>query len=470
MTKLQTILASFLLLAAATLARADHAAEVERLVRPLIDSQSIVGCVVGIVDQGNREVYPFGETRRGSGQAPSADTVYEIGSITKAFTGTLLAHMVARGELTLDTPIQELLPEGVTAAISDNKPITLRHLATHTSGLPRMPDNFEPGDPANPYADYTEERACGFLGKHKLRRAPGQYEYSNYGAGLLGMLLARRASTSYEQLVLDRIAIPLGMADTRIKLNEDQRRRLAPPYNGQLDEVKNWDFAAMAGAGALRSTTGDLLTLLESALAPHDGSAAAGGSPSRPIDTQAAALNALHDAWTARHGKPGEIGIGLGWHIARDGVTVWHNGQTGGYSSWISARTGEQLGVVVLSNTATNLTTELGEKIVQSALGMKVEPSWIRKVVKVDREILKKYVGRYAILPIFVITVTLEGDQLMAQATGQPKFPIYPESPTSFFYKIVDAQITFETDADGNATKLILHQNGAHLPGAKQAE
>ncbi len=459
MTAFRSILAPLLLFAAATPARADHAAEVERLVRPLIDSQSIVGCVVGIVDHGSREIYPFGETRQGSGEAPDAETVYEIGSVTKAFTGTLLADMIARGQLSLDMAVQELLPEGVVAPAIDDTPITLRHLATHTSGLPRMPDNFHPENPANPYADYTDQLAFAFLGTHKLRRAPGRYEYSNYGAGLLGVLLARRAGTSYEQLVIDRIAAPLGMADTRIQLTDDQKQRLAPPYNGQLEEVRNWDFAAMAGAGALRSTTDDLLTLLEAALAPQDGQAA----PAR-----AAALAAIHDAWTARHGKRGEIGVGLGWHIARDGITIWHNGQTGGYSSWISARTGEQLGVVVLANTATELATVVGEKIVQSALGMKVDPPAVRKVVKVDRDILKKYVGKYAILPVFAIMVTLEGDQLMAQATGQQNFPIYPESATEFFYKVVDAQITFETDADGNATKLILHQNGAHLPGAKQ--
>jgi CubicO group peptidase (beta-lactamase class C family) len=432
--------------------RADHSAEVDRLVLPLVENDAIVGCVVGIIDGDQREVHGYGEIVRGGGQAPNGDTVYEIGSITKAYTGTLLADMVERGLVKLDDPISTLLPEGTTApAFAADQPLTLLHLATHTSGLPRLPDNMPRKDPTNPYADYTPELMYSFLSAHKLRRAPGEYEYSNYGAGLLGALLARRANISYEQLVIDRIAAPLEMNDTRITLTPDEAGRLSPPYNRALDADKNWDLNAVVGAGGLRSTVNDQLKFLAAALADDD----------RPL------VQALHFAGEHRHGEPGEIGVGLGWHVARDGVTRWHNGQTGGYSSFVGYFQPRRVAVAVLCNTATDLTTTLGEKILQSALGMEVESIALRKSVIVDASTLESYVGVYELAPTFAITITLEDGQLMAQATGQDKFPVFPESATEFFYKVVDAQLSFAASADGKIEKLILHQNGRDLPGTR---
>ncbi len=432
--------------------RADHADQIERLVKPLVDGGAIVGGVIGVIDGDQREVHGYGEVARGDGRTPDGATIYEIGSATKAITGTLLADMVDRGLVKLDQPIAELLPAGVVPpAFAPDQPITLEHLAAHTSGLPRLPDNMAPKDPTNPYADYTADLMCAFLNKHKLRRAPGTYEYSNYGAGLLGALLARRADQSYEELVIERIATPLKMDDTRIKLSPEQTARLAPPHDGALTPNANWDLDALAGAGALRSTADDMLKLLAAAIDEGDSQVS----------------RALRLAGEHRHGKPGEIGVGLGWHLARDGLTRWHNGQTGGYSSFVGYIPERRLAVVVLCNTATDLTTELGEKVLQSVAGMKVDPPGIRQPVAVDPAVLQRYVGKYELAPFFAITVTLEDGQLMAQATGQDKYPVFAESDTKFFYKIVDAQLTFEVDADGKAAKLILHQNGADVPGTR---
>jgi D-alanyl-D-alanine-carboxypeptidase/D-alanyl-D-alanine-endopeptidase len=432
--------------------RADHAAEIDRLVQPLVEGKSIVGCVVGVIDGDAREVHGYGETAVGSGQRPDGRTEYEIGSITKALTGTLLADMVLRGEVRLDQPIAELLPEGVTPpAFAADQPITLLQLATHTSGLPRLPDNMEPKDPANPYDGYGEEQMGAFLNKHKLRRAAGTYEYSNFGAGLLGTLLARKAGKTYEELLEERLTAPVGMTDTRLVLSPDQSQRLAPPYAFGLQPYKNWDFDVFAGAGGVRSTVDDMLKLLAAAMS----------------DADAPAVKALKLAGEQRHGAPGEIGVGLGWHLARDGVSRWHNGQTGGYSSFIGYIPERRLAVAVLCNTATDTTTVLGERVLQSLAGMKVDPPKTRREVVVDVTQLEKYVGVYQLAPFFAITVTLENGQLMAQASRQDKHPIFAESPTQFFYEVVDAQLTFEVDADGKPTKLILHQNGADVPGVR---
>jgi CubicO group peptidase (beta-lactamase class C family) len=206
----------FLLLAfffCSTSALADHADKIDRLVNPLIEGEALVGCVVGVIDGDAREVHAYGEVHRGEGDQPSGATIYEIGSITKVFTGTLLADMHERGHVKIDSPLAELLPGGVTAPVADEKPITLAHLATHTSGLPRLPSNMDPTH-HNPYADFTVEKMYAFLGGHELRRPPGKYEYSNYGMGLLGQVLAERAGKTYEQLVIERICEPLGMSDT----------------------------------------------------------------------------------------------------------------------------------------------------------------------------------------------------------------------------------------------------------------
>jgi CubicO group peptidase (beta-lactamase class C family) len=330
------------------------------------------------------------------------------------------------------------------------------HLATHASGLPRMPDNFAPADAGNPFADYDEKHMYDFLSHHKLRRPPGSYEYSNYGMGLLGSVLALRAGKSYEDLVAERLLKPLGLNHTRIALTEDDKLNLAPPYNADLRPDRNWDLAALAGAGALRSTADDCLKLLDAAMAAEE-----------PSAERAEAAQAIQFAWQPRQEVGDGLHIGLGWHQARDGVTWFHDGMTGGYSSCIYAYPPKRLGVVVLANVAYGQTASVGEKILQSMLGMEVEPISIRPTIEVKIEVLEKYVGKYSILPWFGITVTLEGDKLMAQATGQQKFQIFPESPTKFFYKVVDAQITFVEDDDGTVKRFVLRQHGRDLPAVR---
>ena len=160
--------------------------------------------------------------------------------------------------------------------------------------------------------------------------------------------------------------------------------------------------------------------------------------------------------------------MGLGWHIARDGETRWHNGMTGGYAAWMSVVPDEKVGVVVLSNTATKKINELGEQLTPVACGIEVKAPKTRSTIAVDVETLKSYEGVYPITPAFALTVTVEDGKLMVQATGQQKFEVFAESPTEFFYKVVDAQLTFEPGADGKAKRVTLHQNGRDLPADRQ--
>jgi len=425
----------------------DDQKKIDPFARQWIQDQLLVGVVVGIVKGEQTQVIAYGEIIKGSGISPDGSTLYEIGSISKVFTGVLLASLIQSGDLDLKDPLQKFLPPSATVPVYGGKPITLEHLATHTSGLPRMPDNFNPADPLNPYADYTVEQMVAFLSGYNLKRPPGQYEYSNYAMGFLGHVLARHMGMSYEQLLKDRICKPLMMNDTGITLNRGQQKRLAPPYNAALNPVKNWDIPALAGAGAIRSSVNDMIKFVRANLEKN----------SKTLS------KAMRFARLKRHQMEDGLAMGLGWHFARDGVTLWHNGGTGGYHSWLAISPDNGVGVVVLANTANMRLDEFGEQVTRIALGRKVKPPEPRKTIHVDPARLKSYTGHYTMTPEFALRVTVEKDRLMVQATGQDKFPVFPASKTKFFYKVVNAEITFVPDAKGEINKLILHQDGRDL-------
>ncbi len=230
------------------------------------ENRKAVGIVVGLVDATGERFLAAGATAPGGKAVPDADTVFEIGSITKVFTSLVLADMVERGEVKLDDPVAKFLPASVKLPERDGRQITLLDLSNQVSGLPRMPDNFKPADMGDPYADYGPAQMYEFLAKVQLARDIGEkYEYSNLGVGLLGHALALKAGMSYEELVRQRVLEPLGMTDTAITLPERLKARLATGTGPNLSPVKNWDFDAIAGAGALRSTARDMLKFLTAA-------------------------------------------------------------------------------------------------------------------------------------------------------------------------------------------------------------
>lgn len=329
--------------------------EVRGLLAHWVDNRhKSVGVVAGVMVGDERIVVGHGRLSTTDPRQPDGDTVFEIGSVTKVFTSTILADLVSRGEVTLDTPVQSLLDGEVLVPTRDGAKITLEHLATHSSGLPRMPDNFDPADYGNPYVDYTAERLYVFLSSHELARGVGEtVEYSNLGYGLLGHSLARRAGRDYETLVAQRILDPLDMSDTAVTLTPSLRERLAAGHDDSLDPVANWDFAALSGAGSLRSTVNDMLRFLEANL-----------------DLESSPLReAMQAAHTRRADMPEpDMGIGLGWivHDSEDGRILWHNGGTGGYSSFIGFDPESQVGVVVLSNAAA-LVDYLGFRLLNRA-------------------------------------------------------------------------------------------------------
>jgi len=337
----------------------------DQVIRPLIKRHELVGAVVGVQQGGVTRVFSYGETILGSGKSPDADTFFEIGSITKTFTGILLATLALEGLVGLEDPLRTLLPDTVSVPAFEGQEIKLVHLATHTSGLPRLPDNMTPADPNNPYADYTEQQLFGFLSDYVLPRAPGsKYEYSNLGAGLLGYALALRAGGTYEEVLRDHVLKPLGLDDTAVSLSAGQQSQFAqgyaPRHIGPVTlkpvAIPHWEIPVLTAAGGLRSTMNDMLRFLAANLDPE----------------QTPLADALTDAQIPRNQIDATGSIGLGWHIFTDaslaGPMVWHNGGTGGFHSFIGFIRASQVGVVILANTSSDTVDLAGNAILKAAL------------------------------------------------------------------------------------------------------
>jgi CubicO group peptidase (beta-lactamase class C family) len=319
-----------------------------------------------------------------------------------------------------------------------------------------MPGNTKPKDLENPFADYTAEQLYQFLSAYQLTRDVGeQYEYSNLGAGLLGHILALRTGMDFDSLVRARITGPLGMTGTAAMVPASMQARLAPGHDRMLHPTKNWDFMSLAGAGALRSSANDVLTFLaaeigytQSALAP--------------------AMNAMMQPRRPAQGPPG-LEVALAWHVfTANGKSIfWHNGGTGGYRTYMGFDPGAGTGVVVLMN-ALSLAgaDDIGRHLLDpnTPLLPASSPALVqpkpRTEISLSPAIFDRYVGRYQFSPTAPFIITRDGDRFMAQLGGQPAVQIFAETEKEFFYRAVDAQLTFETDAEGKVLAVVLHQNG----------
>jgi serine-type D-Ala-D-Ala carboxypeptidase/endopeptidase len=312
-----------------------------------------VGFSVGVLDHGERRILAYGSAK--------PDSIFEIGSITKTFTGLILAQMVQQGTVQFDEPVRTLLPPG-TAAKPPGQEITLLDLATQHSGLPRMPDNFHPADPSNPYADYRAADLYAFIAKQGLeRQAHAEFLYSNLGFGLLGQALADRAGMAYPQLLRQEVLDPLGMHDATVALSPAQQARLIEGHSDLGKPAHVWDLDAMAGAGAIRATAADMLTYLAAQLHPALAVTSKAGSAST-LPAAILASHQLHD-----DGPPGTR-IALAWMYVPQEDTYFHDGGTGGYNSFVLFSPKADRAVVVLVNLTVGLPVGSAHAIAQHVL------------------------------------------------------------------------------------------------------
>ncbi len=413
------------------------------------------GVVVGVIEPGRRSVVAYGERDKGDPRPLDGNTVFEIGSITKPFTSILLADAVRRGDVALDDPVEKYLPDGIRVPERGRK-ITLHDLATHFSSLPRIPNNLPSQDDDNPYKGYTEDLLYNFLRTYELTRDVGsRFEYSNLAYGLLGLALARRAGTDYESLLRDRITGPLGLSDTTTLVWPNLAERMAVGHSTRQRAVAPWDMPVISGAGALRSTVNDLLTLLSAQLGYMD----------TPL------AGAMKDAVTTRRvtGDPRAKEIGLGWLVyTRNGKEIiGHGGDTVGFQSAIAFDPVRRAGVVVLSNTSSfRDIADISLHLLDSGYSLD-RPAPVE--ISIQPEIFDRYAGTYELAgePKMVLTLSRENNQFFVQANGQGKLELFAENAQEFFLKATDARISFELDGDGRANSLVLHQNGEDEVGKR---
>ena len=313
--------------------------ELAALIQDRVDNHGVVGIVLGVRESdGSTQIVTAGTAGPGARRL-SENTLFEIGSITKVFTATLLADRVRSGEAQLSDPVARHLPDSVRVPSGPGRNITLLDLSTHYSALPRMPDNMTPGRPGKPSPAYTVEQLYAFLGEHELRRKIGSaYEYSNLGVGLLGHALSVSAGTSYESSVRESILRPLGMNMTGIDLDRRMRGWMARGHNLQGEVVPPINLTTLAGAGALRSSAADMLRFL----------AANVGPPNTELE------RAMRTAHRPRAAVSDQVSIGLNWMTLKVGhsIIVTHSGATQGFRSFLGFDPVRQVGVVVLTNSA----------------------------------------------------------------------------------------------------------------------
>jgi CubicO group peptidase (beta-lactamase class C family) len=519
-----------LLLLAAVSAQARNAAEgmLAETLEESVASGELLSGVAATWRDGEPVVHGAGALAPDGGAPPTRATRYQIGSVTKVLTNLLLAEMVARGEVSYDTTLRDLLADEVDFANEAVGDITLMELATHTSGLPRLPANLAPANNRDPYADFDREALYRALASTREGQPLGKrYAYSNFGLGLLGHLLGRVHGDGYRAALAERVLAPLGLEATGF----DAGKSAASGYSGgQVTQA--WTFDALAGAGALWSNADDLMRLAGIQLGASDHGLAHDLAGDREIVVAEA----------------GPFRLTRVWHVAEsaEGRIFWHNGATSGYKSffgfrpetgealalllagdvdplgvasawfgieievpvaeWLDPgiagqyRLGPQLGIGVfagergpvaqlsgqppaaleavgddwyainVADASLRFLREDGEivavELVQNGVVQRAEKVADEAAVRSRREVelspeeLEAFVGEYELAPQASFTIRRGDSGLEARLTGQPFFPIFPRGEDVFFYKVVDAELHFQRDENGEVDALVLHQGG----------
>lgn len=284
---------------------------------------------IAIIKDG--EVSYFGAKREKDtfNEVPNSVKVFEIGSITKVFTSTLLANLVINKQVKLDDPINKYLDFN----INGDQTISFLSLANHTSGLPRLPSNLNLylADPKNPYAAYDKGKLESYL-KDSLQTndtSETEYEYSNLGAGLLAYIIGEIENKSFEEMLQERIFTKYKMNQSSTDINKF-KNDLVKGLDPEGNETSNWDLSALKGAGAILSTVQDLAQFAKAQFESKNEALSL---------TQKSTSNAFPN-----------MDMGLGWHIIKDKNYLFHNGGTGGYTSSIVLDLAEKNGVIILSN------------------------------------------------------------------------------------------------------------------------
>lgn len=406
-----------------------------------------VGIVVGVIGSRGRRVISYGHRSDGELRPLDGDTVFEIGSMTKVFTALVLADMVRRGEVKLEDPVAKYMPVGVRLPERNGQPITLLDLATHTSGLPFMPDGLPPlGEFAT--AKYSDAQLYQFLaGYEPPRKSAMNWDYSNIGYALLGKALAARSGLDYEALLRTRVIAPLQLKSTAVTLSPTLQAKLAVGHDASLKPTPPIStvpvMAVMAPAGGIVSNVNDMLTFLSVAM----------GYQRSPL------ASAMEVALSTRRPTAGGQQA-LGWMVTGKGddQLIVHDGGTFGFASSMVWDPKKRVGVVVLSNHVANV-GDVARHLLRPNRPLAKPTTTKRTEIAVDSAILDTYAGRYTSgTEAFIIT--REGAFLTIQLPadwGLPKLRLRPESLRDFFAAELPLRVKFQADDDGQVAGMLLY-------------
>ncbi len=434
--------------------------EIRRVLTSEIDAKQAVGLIVGVVGPDGRMVVAQGAADLGAAAPIGSQTPLYLESVIKAFTGLLLADMAGRGEVKLDDPVDVYLPSGEHLPELHGRRITLADLATHTSGLPRGEEGVSFEDTIRKSPDQLRRAMEAF----PLTRDPGSaYQYSDIGAAILGDALARRAGSSFDQLIHSRVIGPYGLSETETRATPALRARMPMLYDsGMQPRGRGPDSSdAWIPAFGFYSTVDDMLKLLEAQLGYRPDPLAAASARARDLRRPIGPRGEESLAWEVRRfGGPGAQVYGVA-------------GGSRSTATYVAFRPDTRTGVVVYANSPLNV-SDIAFWVLTGRPVPPPQPvapnSGGQAAVRVSAQVLGGYVGRYRLTPQMVITITADGERLFGAVNGNPQTELFGASPTHFFARTANAQVDFQPGQDGHANGLILHLNGVAMTATRIAD
>ncbi len=450
---------------------------VVRVLRERVDEYGqSVGIVAGIIRGINRYAYAYGTLNRGTIRRVSAMTVFEIGQLSSLYTTAMLSLMVQRGDLNMTDRVSAYLPETVIVPTTPaGRPILIEHLATHTSGLPRLPDNLVSADPDNPLKGYSAPLMYAFLARYANTQhdwleaffdfddqdgddpfeMEDRYEYSDLGMGLLGHVLDQAAGESYDELIRELLGDPIKLANTAGVPTLSMRTYMATGHDDARRPVPSWSDTTLVGGTGLRSNLLDMMTLVSANMniiyaLPEDFT-----------EDDSTRYHASFDDLIVPR-KPADedsVMTALGWKVrkdARDRDIHWLTGRTNGFYAFAAFLKDWRKGVVVLSNSSVSV-EDIGFHLLSAQNPLAPPP---KKVVRMADYDYEACAGIYEFTPEYTVDITYSEGKLYGQPPGQPRSELVLESSGDFYLEVEDARITFVRDERGNVDYFLFLQDG----------
>ena len=430
-----------------------HKVQVDGLGNELVDNGWMTALSIGLIHPNGVEFYNYGSHSKETQRLPSEHSIYEIGSISKVFTGLLVADLVSQKKIKLDAPLTEWTLKDWPIPSKDGVEISASHLVSHSSGLPRLPYGFAPTDFQNPYVDFTVDDLRAALTDIPMPMKPGEnVVYSNLGSGLLGYGLTQYSGLSYDEMIQQTICSPLGLDSTFVDVPTSQKSRTVQGYDMAGEPISDWDMPVLVGMGEINSTVFDLVQFAKAQLYP-------------PKSALGQAIRMSHKSLIARDDDV----VAMGWHIGiRDNPNlIWHSGGTGGARSFIAFHPENKIGVVVLSTNTSPFVTGTVRSLLNILRG---EPANLKlpQVVSLTEQQLRSFEGEYEISEAITLSFSPKDGLLLGELPKMPPILVYPTSPNIFESIHVPLKFEFQRNEQGDVFQLLMHEGNKTTTIKKQ--